>query len=83
MIGNSKLLTSGKKLRNVAKSGLELDKVTDEMKEQFKPLTEWWKKLMPEQLDSVVLSERLTTSPCAIVAHEYAWSANMQKLMKV
>ena len=34
------------------------------------------------QIEKAVVSNRLTTSPCALVANQYAWSGNMERVMR-
>lgn len=34
------------------------------------------------QIEKAVLSQRLTNSPCALVASQYGWSGNMERIMK-
>uniref|UniRef100_A0A3P8ZN48 Histidine kinase/HSP90-like ATPase domain-containing protein n=1 Tax=Esox lucius TaxID=8010 RepID=A0A3P8ZN48_ESOLU len=34
------------------------------------------------QIEKAVLSQRLTKSPCALVASQYGWSGNMERIMK-
>ena len=36
---------------------------------------------LKDKIEKAVLSERLTTSPCALVASTYGWSGNMEKIM--
>jgi len=38
--------------------------------------------MLKDQIEKVVVSNRLTTSPCAIVTGTYGYTANMQRLMK-
>lgn len=33
------------------------------------------------QIEKAVITERLTTSPCALVASQYGWSGNMERIM--
>jgi len=78
----------GKKLVAVTKEGLNLDKTEDEKKdfEEKKAACENLCKLMKEVLgdkaEKVVVSDRLSTSPCCLVTGEYGWSANMERIMK-
>lgn len=37
---------------------------------------------IPQQIEKAVLSQRLTNSPCALVASQYGWSGNMERIMK-
>jgi len=78
------------KFQNVQKDDLKLgDEDEDEkksvkaLKTKFKPLTSWWKALLPAaDIESVKLSNRLATTPCVVVSSKYGWSANMERIMK-
>merc|ERR1712139_201550 len=78
----------GKKLMAVTKEGLDLEKTEDEKKEfeEKKAACETLCKLMNEVLgdkaEKVVVSDRLSSSPCCLVTGEYGWSANMERIMK-
>merc|ERR1712185_380846 len=78
----------GKKLICCTKEGLEIDETEDEKKawEELKAACEGLCKLMKEVLgdktEKVVVSDRLSTSPCCLVTGEYGWSANMERIMK-
>merc|ERR1711967_65217 len=78
----------GKKLLSATKEGLEMDEDDDEKKafEEAKAKAEGLCKLMKEVLDDevekVVISNRLADSPCCLVTGEYGWSANMERIMK-
>merc|ERR1711934_1063417 len=75
---------AGKKLVAVTKEGLDLEKTEEEKKEfeEKKAACENLCKLMKEVLgdktEKVVVSDRLSTSPCCLVTGEYGWSANME-----
>ncbi|XP_059167594.1 endoplasmin-like [Physella acuta] len=79
----------GKKFQNIAKEGLNLD-TSEKAKERkealekdFKPLTDWLKDdALKDQIEKATISERLTNSPCALVASQYGWSGNMERIMK-
>ncbi|ORX47619.1 heat shock protein Hsp90 [Piromyces finnis] len=78
----------GKKFQDIAKVGLKFGDEDDEteeyyksMNEKFKPLADYLKETLKDYIESVVVSNRLTKSPCAIVANEYGWSGNMERLM--
>jgi len=73
----------------VAKEGLELDtsqKAKDRKEaadKEFKPLTDWLKEnALKDQIEKATVSSRLTESPCALVASQYGWSGNMERIMK-
>jgi len=34
------------------------------------------------QIEKAIISQRLTNSPCALVASQYGWSGNMERIMK-
>merc|ERR1711924_520819 len=78
----------GKKLVVVTKEGLDLEKTEEEKKEfeEKKAACENLCKLMKEVLgdktEKVVVSDRLSSSPCCLVTGEYGWSANMERIMK-
>eukprot|EP00657_Telonema_sp_P-1_P006203 TRINITY_DN243_c0_g2_i4.p1 TRINITY_DN243_c0_g2~~TRINITY_DN243_c0_g2_i4.p1 ORF type:complete len:703 (+),score=424.61 TRINITY_DN243_c0_g2_i4:144-2252(+) len=78
----------GKKILNITKEGLKIEKSDEEKKswEEKKAACENLCKLVKEVLgdkaEKVVVSDRLTTSPCCLVTGEYGWSANMERIMK-
>merc|ERR1712100_140449 len=78
----------GKKLVAVTKEGLDLEKTEEEKKEfeEKKAACETLCKLMKEVLgdktEKVVVTDRLSSSPCCLVTGEYGWSANMERIMK-
>jgi len=76
----------GHTFSNAAKEGLKLgDDDEDEQKEleeQFKPLTSFLKTYLSEFIDKAVISARLTTSPSALVAPQFGWSGNMERVMQ-
>eukprot|EP00158_Paraphelidium_tribonemae_P009981 Partr_v1_DN29021_c0_g1_i2_m58796 putative Heat shock protein len=74
--------------QNVAKEGLKFGDESEESKEleeelnaKFKPLAEYLTGVLSKNVEKVVISSRLTTSPCAIVASQYGWSGNMERMM--
>lgn len=52
-----------------------------ELKEEFKPLTTWWKKVVSD-VTSVKVSNRLHSTPCIVVTGKFGQSANMERIMK-
>uniref|UniRef100_A0A674D0Z3 Endoplasmin n=1 Tax=Salmo trutta TaxID=8032 RepID=A0A674D0Z3_SALTR len=79
----------GKRFQNVAKEGIKFDesdkaKVTREVLEkEYEPLTTWMKdSALKDKIEKAILSQRLTKSPCALVASQYGWSGNMERIMK-
>ncbi|XP_040893821.1 endoplasmin [Toxotes jaculatrix] len=79
----------GKRFQNVAKEGVKFDE-SDKAKEkrealekEYEPLTTWLKdKALKDKIEKAILSQRLTNSPCALVASQYGWSGNMERIMK-
>ncbi|KAG0149462.1 hypothetical protein CROQUDRAFT_653531 [Cronartium quercuum f. sp. fusiforme G11] len=90
MITSSLGTFEGLKFQDVAKKGLQMgDEAEDEdekaaleaFKTEYEPLSKWIQKELQEFVSDVVISNRLTTSPCAVVADSYAWTGNMERLM--
>lgn len=78
----------GFKFQDIAKAGLDFGDDTEEdkdvmveLQEKYAPLLEWLKVEAQEVVRDVVLSHRLVTSPCAVVADNNGLTANIQKLI--
>ena len=79
-----------KKLKNVAKGELKLWDDDDEtekkkdkkIKEDFKKLIDWWKKLLEKKVENIEISKRLIETPCIIVSTEHGYSASMERIQK-
>ncbi|KAH0839764.1 Hsp90 protein-domain-containing protein [Lanmaoa asiatica] len=78
----------GIQFQDVAKAGLKFGDDSEEevesmatLTEKFAPLLNWLKVQVGENARDVVVSDRLVTSPCAIVADSFGFTANVQKLM--
>ncbi|KAJ3188933.1 heat shock protein 90 [Gaertneriomyces sp. JEL0708] len=78
----------GKKLMSVTKEGLELEEDEDEKKKfeeqksAFEPLCKQIKEILGENVEKVVISNRINNSPCVLVTGQFGWSANMERIMK-
>lgn len=77
----------GKKFQNVAKEGFKLNESdeskakNEELKSTFEPLTKWLSNVaLKDQIVKAVVSERLSNSPCALVAGLFGWTGNMERL---
>jgi len=78
----------GKKLVCATKEGLDLElsedekKKKEEEKQQYDGLCKKMKEILGDQVEKVVLSDRIVDSPCCLVTNEFGWSANMERIMK-
>jgi len=76
----------GKKLRCCTKEGLELDDDDkdkfEELKADFEPLCKVVKEILHDQVEKVIVSNRVVDSPCILTTSEFGWSANMERIMK-
>jgi len=73
---------------NITKENLKLD-ISEEEKEEeeekvkkYEELCKKMKEILNENVEKVVISNRLNDSPCCLVTSEYGWSANMERIMK-
>jgi len=78
----------GKKFQNVAKEGVELNKSeeakekAEELKTKFEPLTKWMvDHPLKDMISKAEVSERLSSSPCALVSSRFGWTANMERIV--
>ncbi len=54
-----------------------------ELKDEFKDFTKWWKKTIGEtEVSNVKVSTRLLSTPCVVVAGKYGQSANMERITR-
>lgn len=73
----------GKKLVCVSKEGLELEETEDEKKAReaenaaFSDLCTVAKEALGDKVEKVVVSNRITDSPCVLVTGQFGWSSNM------
>lgn len=77
----------GKKFQNVAKEGFSLAEAEggkeqlQQLKSAFEPLTKWLSdEALKDQIAKATVSERLSDSPCALVASMFGWTGNMERL---
>jgi len=78
----------GKKLMSVTKEGLELEETEEEKKKReeteaaYKDLCATMKDVLGDKVEKVILSNRISNSPCVLVTGQFGWSANMERIMK-
>merc|ERR1711988_1907120 len=78
----------GKKLVSVTKEGLKFEESEEEKKAweelcaDFEPLSKLMKEILGDKVEKVVMSERVTESPCVLVTGVYGWTANMERIMR-
>merc|ERR1712216_131648 len=78
------------KLVNAAKEDIKFGdaeeknekKIAEKREARLKGFTTWLKKELDKHVVKVVVSNRLTESPCVLVSGQYGWSANMERLMR-
>ncbi|KAG7214072.1 hypothetical protein KM043_001437 [Ampulex compressa] len=75
-----------KKFQNVAKEGFILEdgakakERMEQLKTTFDPLLKWLNENLKDYISKAQVSERLTDSPCALVASMFGWTGNMERL---
>merc|ERR1719240_1964146 len=78
----------GKKLVSVTKEGLKFEESEEEKKAweelcaDFEPLAKLMKEILGDKVEKVVMSERMTESPCVLVTGEYGWTANQERIRR-
>lgn len=77
----------GKKFQNVAKEGFTLadsessKQQLEQFRTQYEPLIKWLSDdALKEHIAKATVSERLSDSPCALVASMFGWTGNMERL---
>merc|ERR1712188_106085 len=57
-------------------------KKAEEEKAAFEALCKKMKEILGDNIEDVIVGERMIDSPATLVTTEYGWSANMQRIMK-
>jgi len=74
------------KLICITKEKLELEEDDKEsletLKTSYEKVCTFMKEVLGEEVEKVVVSNRLDSSPCVLVTSEYGMTANMQRIMK-
>lgn len=77
----------GKKLICVSKEGLELEETDEEKAAReaettaFADLCSTVKDALGDKVEKVVVSNRITDSPCVLVTGQFGWSSNMVRCL--
>ena len=77
-----------KKLLCITKENIELNKNDSEKEEQekfnqeYKPVCDYIKSVLTDEVEKVVVSNRLVNYPCLLSTSEFGWTANMQRIAK-
>ncbi len=79
----------GKRFQNVAKEGLNIDKSKQaeeklkELQKAYEPLINWIKDgPLKDKIESAKVSTRLVKTPMALVANQYGYSGNMERITR-
>ena len=78
----------GKKLVSCTKEGLDLEDTEEEKKQKeeekarFENLCKLMKDVLGDKVEKIVVSHRISESPCVLVTSEHGWTANMERIMK-
>jgi len=76
----------GKRFQNVAKEGVETSddskNFQEKMETKFEPLTNWLKeKPLKNLIEKAAISQQLENTPAALMASQWGWSGNMERIM--
>jgi len=72
----------------ITKENLQLDddssvkETFEETKKSYEKVCTYIKSVLGDDVDKVIVSNRLDSYPCVLVTGEYGWTANMQRIMK-
>lgn len=79
-----------RKVKSIAKDDVSIIDGNDEiakkklqkLKEMYKPLVDWYKKMLGKEVEKVSISNKLVDAPLFIFTSQYGYSAQMEKINK-
>lgn len=74
-----------KKLVCITKENMDMDDDKEEFEKskiEFKNVCDYMKSALSDQVEKVVISNKLSDSPCVLSTSEFGWTANMQRILK-
>lgn len=77
-----------KKLICITKENIDLNEsetdkeLFEKNKNEYKKVCDYFKTTLNDEVEKVIISNRLSTYPCILSTSEYGWTANMQRLIK-
>lgn len=77
-----------KKLVCITKENLDLNDSNDEKQvfenavTEFKNVCEYFKLILGDNVEKVIISNKLANSPCILSTSEFGWTSNMQRIVK-
>jgi molecular chaperone HtpG len=72
----------------ITKENLELEDENDDkdsfetLKKDYEKTCTYMKTVLGDNVEKVVISNRLESSPCVLVTNQFGWTANMERIMK-
>jgi molecular chaperone HtpG len=54
----------------------------EKLKDEFKNVCDYMKSTLSDEVEKVIVSNKLSDSPCVLSTSEFGWTANMQRILK-
>jgi molecular chaperone HtpG len=77
-----------KKLVCITKENIDIESSSSEKEEfenskiEFKNVCDYMKSTLSDEVEKVIVSNKLADSPCILSTSEFGWTANMQRILK-